>query len=205
MFIELAFHAIRQEAYPDALRWISAVIELCPGCVEQLDTVLQTTTAVSQLPTALGGLAPSDDAMHGPNGAVFRSLFYSGHMKREKRKDGRDKAAMAASGGRSEEEKREAIKRAIAAATVNFITPGPGHYHTAIGTVQCVAVEARCCEFRPTLYPPQAMAINKCCQVSRMRLCTSLASGVRTLWRHNWPKTPAQTPTTPAVVRVCVL
>jgi hypothetical protein len=135
VFVELAFHCIRQEKYTAALGWISTVIEFCPGVVEQLDDILNRTTAVSQLPTTLGGLQPiGDDAtLNGPNAVLFSSLFYRGHLKKSKRADRAVTAPDSLGSSRgaqrsTPEERRAAIERALAGSSQRFITPGPGHY-----------------------------------------------------------------------------
>jgi hypothetical protein len=135
VFVELAFHCIRQEKYPAALGWISTVIELCPGVVEQLDDVLNRTTAVSQLPTTLGGLQPVGDesALNGLNAGLFSSLFFRGHLKQAKKQDRAVTAPDGLGGSRvaqksTPEERRAAIERALAGSSKHFVTPGPGHY-----------------------------------------------------------------------------
>lgn len=151
-FIELGFHSIRQEKFQEGLSYVSQLIELCPGVVEQLDTVLNLTTSVSQLPSSLGGLASSGD---GPNASVFASLFYKGHLEDSggKKKKGRPRDRSEKGGcvhvlslagvqlhapadvsiKGDEEAKRAAVRRAIQASSTHFVTPGPGHYHNEQG------------------------------------------------------------------------
>ena len=128
VFIELAFHCIRQERYEDAIRWVSMVLELCPGIMEQLDEVLHSTTAVSTLPPSAGGLTDAQQSM------VLKSLFYKGHLQPDKP----DRGATAPSRAhttRTDEEKKAAVRRAVLAASTNFVTPGPGHYNVDDGAV----------------------------------------------------------------------
>ena len=150
VFIELAFHCIRQEKYEDSLKWIASAVELCPGVVDELDKILQTSTAVSQLSTKLGGLKPEPGETPGPHAAVLASLFYKGHIPSRKKAGDDGKRSGTANGkltgGRSLEEKKAAIQRAIEASESKFVTPGPGHYDHEPG-VGCTRVCLLLCDW----------------------------------------------------------
>ncbi len=106
------------------------VLELCPGVMEQLDEVLHTHTAVATLPPSAGGLTAAQRSM------VMTSLFYKGHLKDDDAGGkGRGTTAPARTRViRTDEEKREAVRRAVMAASVPFVTPGPGHYDVGEGS-----------------------------------------------------------------------
>ncbi len=133
VFLELAFHSVRQEAYDDGIKWVSLLTELCPNVLEHVDVLLNRAGIKVAVTTAGAGGASKEemaalDALFGVPDAGSRG------KDARRRVPGDRSFAMTEEQRGTVEERRAAVLRAIRLAKEG--TPGPGAYDHHSGALR---------------------------------------------------------------------